>query len=1382
MRLPAQGIRTAAIAAVLAVGAALTGPVTAHADNGSKPVRLTAAALARLSARYTPSTDGSAIQEALVAKDSTASTAAAAATAKPQASSSASAPVAAAGATTFQNEGSWETTQGVVRTLALGGTADWVGVSTAGEISRSTASGARVWDRTSHSLYADWGVKNKVVYQSQEYLPQLYAGYNPYQPSTTGQHPYLSADFNHDGTDDIAVAYSVGSSPARPFTVAGSTLSSGTFVTVLDGRDGHTLYSKLFPGYVGNMTVADGRLIVANRTGYDWYGNPVAEQGDSRSSLTALQLTPGADGTLQGSVAWTYSTNAPWAYWTDVESAGGDRIAAAWTDTPMGLGDPRPADGHVMLLDARTGKVGYDVKTAEYPRMLIKDPNANRLLVVEQNDPLDEVRWDLAAFSLGDGSRGVLATRDNTVPVALRVADSPARGGLAYAVSEQGLNADLSEGSRTVSGWDSKGRTLWTRTDSSTVGGAYVATGALLISGDTVVDAVSDPVPDTPQHPAGPEHTQLLGLDSRTGKVRWSRDGAVATADGLTPYRGGVLTVGYDETAYQVDPHSGQAAARPLLGDAYTAVAADVNHDGVQDLVVGGASRGVFALDGRTLKDAVPRILWTATVSGQVNQLQVARLGHGRAQQVVVAATGGVAVLDLASGRTRSTISLGSAVVGSVTVAPRPDGGSELLVPTDTVTAYRADGSRLWSYRPGGDPVNFADVVLDGAGHAITSSSRPRSSGTGAADPTAVSLDLADGHAVWTAKPDDPHADSATLDGGVYLSKDIPGADGHGVAFAWGGNGASLNDDHLVEIRDSRTGALVTSQVSDGASTFDGFVSSPTTGLVELHSYEVTVFPPTGAAYDVNLNLDPRSGAFVRTVQGGQSLVTASGGLFTWDPAMPDLDGEYAEFTAEDFALYAQNLTTVQLTPGSDDVVGLTVNMRLSDLLQQNSGFGWYDTDAYRHGISVYQVSTAAAATGAASGTSAASGTGATLKAQAAPQAETVPWQSQNVRGDTRVSDPALGTGTATPNVIVDSSTAVTPAATAADTAAEPVKGYVPAQITAHLGLKGDGAGQAIAIVDAYHYATATDDLNHFSARFGLPQTCGSAGAGDDCFTFHQSYAGTGQPPVDAGWNEEEALDIEWAHAVAPKATIDLVEADDAGAAALYHAVDVAAALHPAVVSNSWGMTEFSEEGYYDQHCALTSAVCTQSTGDAGWPSGYSATSSYALAIGGTTLHLDAGGALTAPETAWRSTGGGQSFFEQRPAYQDGVQSSAFRGTPDVSFLADPATGVAVFTSASGTPTWMQVGGTSLSAPSWAGILASADQLRAAAGKAPLAAVGADGDTVHKAVYGLGSALFDVVSGSNGRCGAQCTAGPGYDFTTGLGSPRAGVDAALAAE
>lgn len=343
--------------------------------------------------------------------------------------------------------------------------------------------------------------------------------------------------------------------------------------------------------------------------------------------------------------------------------------------------------------------------------------------------------------------------------------------------------------------------------------------------------------------------------------------------------------------------------------------------------------------------------------------------------------------------------------------------------------------------------------------------------------------------------------------------------------------------------------------------------------------------------------------------------------------------------------------------------------------------------------------------------------------------------------------------------------------------------GYSPAQFQAYLGLHGNGAGQRVTVVDAYDDPYITDDVNTFSGQFGLPQTCGSGGAGGDCFDFTVAHP-DGFAGIDTSWGLETSLDVEMIHAIAPQASITLVEAYDDSADSLFAAVDHAAAAGPDAISNSWGFngTEFTGETAYDSHCQLTTSVCVFSTGDDGNPGSYPATSPYVLATGGTTLTLGSGG-LVASETAWNLSGGGVSYVEPRPSYQDAVSPAAYRAAPDISFDADPATGVPVYDSeVSGTDGhWFEVGGTSVAAPAWSAILTVADQLRAQAGRQPLTA---DGFGVQRAVYSAGAGLYDVTQGSNGivgLCGSQCAAGPGYDDVTGLGSPRPGIDTALAA-
>ena len=294
------------------------------------------------------------------------------------------------------------------------------------------------------------------------------------------------------------------------------------------------------------------------------------------------------------------------------------------------------------------------------------------------------------------------------------------------------------------------------------------------------------------------------------------------------------------------------------------------------------------------------------------------------------------------------------------------------------------------------------------------------------------------------------------------------------------------------------------------------------------------------------------------------------------------------------------------------------------------------------------------------------------------------------------------------------------------------------------------GAGQAIAIVDAYDDPTAEKDLGVFSTQFGLP-ACTTA---NGCFKKVNQTGGTRYPRSNSGWALEISLDVQWAHAIAPGASILLVEASSASFTNLLAAEDYAAG-HAAYVSNSWGASEFSSEASYDTHFSRPGVSFFVSSGDKGLPAQYPSASPKVISVGGTTLHFDSSGSFTG-ETGWSSGGGGCSTYETANAAQSGfsgyaqVSCAGKRATPDVALDADPNSGVSVYDSTPyyGQSGWYQVGGTSASSPMWAARSADAGQVVSAA-----------------YVYASNIAFRDITSGYNG---ASCLVG--YDLCSGRGS------------
>ena len=241
---------------------------------------------------------------------------------------------------------------------------------------------------------------------------------------------------------------------------------------------------------------------------------------------------------------------------------------------------------------------------------------------------------------------------------------------------------------------------------------------------------------------------------------------------------------------------------------------------------------------------------------------------------------------------------------------------------------------------------------------------------------------------------------------------------------------------------------------------------------------------------------------------------------------------------------------------------------------------------------------------------------------------------------------------------------------------------------------------------------------------------------------------------------------------MAPGASIMLVEASSANDSDLLTAVSYAAS-HANVVSMSWGGGEWSGETAYDTYFAHAGVAFVASSGDSGAPASWPAVSPNVLSVGGTALTPGADNVWSS-ETGWSGSGGGPSAYESQPSYQKGVMTqnppSSARGTPDVAYDASPSTGVAVYDSYGGG--WWQVGGTSAGAPQWSALLAIADQGLALSHQPALNSTSPQ--QVMNILYANPTDFHDITSGTSLGT-PPYSAGPGYDYVTGMGSPIANM-------
>jgi subtilase family serine protease len=319
------------------------------------------------------------------------------------------------------------------------------------------------------------------------------------------------------------------------------------------------------------------------------------------------------------------------------------------------------------------------------------------------------------------------------------------------------------------------------------------------------------------------------------------------------------------------------------------------------------------------------------------------------------------------------------------------------------------------------------------------------------------------------------------------------------------------------------------------------------------------------------------------------------------------------------------------------------------------------------------------------------------------------------------------------------------------------IRGYIPSDLRDAYKISATGSSSTIiAIVDAFGYDSAEADLGVYRSQFGLPPCTTDNG----CFKkLNQKGQQKNYPDMDVGWARESALDLDMASAMCPNCQLWLVEAKSNSLKNLATSVVLAASLGAHVISNSYGGGDTRGAVSYDSFYDHPGVAVTASSGDSGYGTQFPAASAHVIAVGGTSLLQD-GSDRGWSETVWGGAGSGCSRNYAKPDWQSDKKCRT-RMEADVSAVADPATGVAVYGPLTKTTSnWLEFGGTSVAAPLIGGVY------------------GANGGSVNYGsnLYAHSDALFDVTSGNNGVCPAKkpyfCNGEVGYDGPTGLGTPN----------
>ncbi len=650
-----------------------------------------------------------------------------------------------------------QTPMGYIATAPLNGltSGSYVIVHGDGAVTATGESGDIIWNHGSLDFtrwtgrYPPYQNGNVVIFN-----PLVPLGVDPIDPFLQrGEHPFAVGDLNGDGIDDVAVAHFF---QPGVNAIAGV---GGTLVTVLDGANGNLIWSHMYPGYVNNLAIDSGMLVVADESG-DLQGPVGIQLGEngSMSILDGWSFTNAANPSL----LWTVSTGAQWATWLALEKLPNGKITAAWTNSQLGSGDP--TRGHELVVSLATGTIDWSVATTNYPRKLRFDSSRSQVVAIEEADTNSTYAYSIVARNLSDGSTSATIAEDSATALDFQIGDLDGDGNADYVVSDVAYLPCAPVG---CLGAQNSGRVLainpatgaqeWSQMRGSqpvdpnnplagtdiprsyslrlipTATGSDVVVGTFIPGGKMELERLNGAV----------------NLNGVGGAVLWSQSGPnlfmplfmsvyqkgstqfVRVAASRPHYYGAGLSLILDNlgaeivldglTPYQVvrsfNVNTGvQDSAVPLLGRIHAVAGTDVNGDGTSDFVVGGESNAVFALDGNKI-DNSPSVLWRKTVAGPVHQIAVADLDGDGHNEIVVAATHAIDVLDAATGNLRYEIPSPSDYIWNFLLSDlNNDGKIDIVVPgASSIKAYSGpDGSSLWNYTPSGSQAAglFSNVAI----------------------------------------------------------------------------------------------------------------------------------------------------------------------------------------------------------------------------------------------------------------------------------------------------------------------------------------------------------------------------------------------------------------------------------------------------------------------------------------------------------------------------------------------------------------------------------------------------------------------------------------------------------------------------------------------